>query len=84
MLYQIKNPSFDSNQCSSYPAQELVGGDSKIPTIIYYDQEGKVRAVGAEAVRAGIEEEAEDGQWTKSEWRAVTTTCFPSMGLIAN
>jgi hypothetical protein len=57
---------------SSYPAQEHVGGDSKIPTVIYYDQDGNVRAVGAEAVREGIEDEAEDSQWTKSEWQGVT------------
>ncbi|KAF8901908.1 hypothetical protein CPB84DRAFT_1708063 [Gymnopilus junonius] len=51
-----------------YPAQELISGASKIPTIIYYDLAGKVRAVGAEATREGIYEEAEDGEWFKSEW----------------
>ncbi|KAF8901895.1 hypothetical protein CPB84DRAFT_1846607 [Gymnopilus junonius] len=51
-----------------FPAQEHVGGDSKIPTVIYYDKEGNVRAVGAEAMRDGIEDEAEDGEWTKAEW----------------
>ena len=30
-------------------------GSSKTPTIIYYDQQGKVRAVGAEAIYEGIE-----------------------------
>jgi len=45
-------------------------GSSKIPTIIYYDQQGNVRAVGAEAVCEGIEEEAEDGNWVKAEWYA--------------
>ena len=59
--------------CSSYPAQDQIGGDAKIPTIIYYDQGGNVRAVGAEAVREGIEEDAEDGQWTKAEWQGVTS-----------
>jgi hypothetical protein len=47
--------------------QELVG-NSKIPTIIYYDQDGKVRAVGAEAKRDGVLETAEDENWTKAEW----------------
>ncbi|KAF8802608.1 hypothetical protein BYT27DRAFT_7196548 [Phlegmacium glaucopus] len=51
-----------------FPAQEQVGGDSKIPTVLYYDQEGNVCAVGAEAAREGIEDHAEDGQWTKAEW----------------
>lgn len=49
-------------------------GSSKIPSIIYYDQQGKVRAVGAEAVREGIEEEAEDGNWVKAEWYALSTS----------
>ncbi|KAH9485816.1 Heat shock 70 kDa protein 12B [Psilocybe cubensis] len=51
-----------------FPAHELISGASKIPTIIYYDQQGKVRAVGAEATREGIFEEAEDGDWVKAEW----------------
>ena len=51
-----------------FPGQEKVGGDCKIPTIIYYDRQGKVCAIGAEAVREGIEEEAEDREWTKAEW----------------
>jgi hypothetical protein len=53
---------------SRFPAQERVGGDSKIPTIIYYDEDGKVRAVGAEAASEAIEERAEDEGWTKAEW----------------
>ncbi|RDB20646.1 Heat shock protein 12A [Hypsizygus marmoreus] len=51
-----------------FPAQEKVGGDSKIPTIIYYDQDGKVRAVGAEATQESIKETIEDEGWTKAEW----------------
>ena len=34
---------FEHTDGGSYPAQEHVGGDSKIPTIIYYDQD--VRSV---------------------------------------
>lgn len=51
-----------------FPSQERVGGDSKIPTIMYYDQDGQVRAVGAEAMREGLLETAEDENWTKAEW----------------
>ncbi|KDR69814.1 hypothetical protein GALMADRAFT_255630 [Galerina marginata CBS 339.88] len=51
-----------------FPAHEHISGASKIPTIIYYDQQGKVRAVGAEATREGIYEAAEDGNWVKAEW----------------
>jgi len=51
-----------------FPAHEHIGGASKIPTIIYYDLAGKVRAVGGEATREGIYEIAEDENWVKAEW----------------
>jgi hypothetical protein len=51
-----------------FPAHEHISGASKIPTIIYYDQAGQVRAVGAEAMREGIYETAEDENWVKAEW----------------
>ncbi|CAA7263110.1 unnamed protein product [Cyclocybe aegerita] len=51
-----------------FPANELINGASKIPTIIYYDKEGNVQAVGAEATREGIVELAEDNGWVKAEW----------------
>jgi hypothetical protein len=35
--------------------------------VIYYDQSGKVRAVGAEAIKEGIFEVAEDENWVKAE-----------------
>ncbi|KAF8155273.1 hypothetical protein BJ912DRAFT_1050978 [Pholiota molesta] len=50
-----------------FPAHEHISGASKIPTIIYYDRNGKVQAVGAEAMREGIYEQAEDEQWVKAE-----------------
>jgi hypothetical protein len=51
-----------------FPAHEHISGASKIPTVIYYDQSGKVRAVGAEAMKEGIYEVAEDEKWVKAEW----------------
>ena len=51
-----------------FPAHEHISGASKIPTVIYYDQDGKVRAVGAEAMKEGIYEVAEDEDWVKAEW----------------
>ncbi|KAK7472172.1 hypothetical protein VKT23_000294 [Stygiomarasmius scandens] len=51
-----------------FPAQEHVGGDAKIPSIIYYGQDGSVEAVGAEAVRDGILESVEDEGWVRCEW----------------
>jgi hypothetical protein len=44
-----------------FPAHEHISsGASKIPTIIYYDRDGKVRAVGAEAMEGEIYGIAED------------------------
>jgi hypothetical protein len=54
--------------CTRFPAHEHISGASKIPTVIYYDQSGKVRAVGAEAMKDGICEVAEDENWVKAEW----------------
>ncbi|KIJ04955.1 hypothetical protein PAXINDRAFT_141614, partial [Paxillus involutus ATCC 200175] len=39
---------------SRYPAQEHVGGDNKIPSILYYDRQGTVQAVGAEALQQHV------------------------------
>lgn len=50
-----------------FPAQEQVGGDSKIPTIIIYDSKGRVRAVGAEALAEEFDHNAETGL-IKAEW----------------
>ena len=51
-----------------FPAQEHVSGSSKIPTVLYYDKDGAVRAVGAETLTEGIYEMAEEGGWIKVEW----------------
>ena len=48
--------------------QEHVSGASKIPTVIYYDRSGKVRAAGAEATKEDILDFAEDEKWVKAEW----------------
>ncbi|KJA20619.1 hypothetical protein HYPSUDRAFT_42924 [Hypholoma sublateritium FD-334 SS-4] len=53
---------------TKFPAHDHISGASKIPTIIYYDRNGEVRAVGAEALRDGVQEQAEDEQWVKVEW----------------
>jgi hypothetical protein len=56
-----------------FPAQEHVGGDCKIPSIICYDPDGAVRAVGAEAMQESVEEEIDDNGWVKLEWLVSTT-----------
>ncbi|TFK71046.1 hypothetical protein BDN72DRAFT_877354 [Pluteus cervinus] len=51
-----------------YPSQEFTKSDSKIPSIIWYGQDGQVRAVGAEAASEENKELAEIEQWVKVEW----------------
>ncbi len=43
----------------------------KIPTVIYYDRNSRVQAIGAETLRDGIQEQAEDEGWVKAEWCVV-------------
>ena len=52
----------------SFPAVDCVGGDSKIPSIVYYDLKGVPRAFGCEALQESIIEQAEDEEWFKVEW----------------
>ena len=67
------NVTVSSNLCrlTRFPAQETISGASKIPTIIYYDKNGQVKAVGAEATKDGIYETAMDQGWIKAEWCAI-------------
>ncbi|KAG1734639.1 hypothetical protein EDB19DRAFT_1997165 [Suillus lakei] len=51
-----------------YPAQEHSGGNSKIPSILYYNPNGIVHAIGAEAQQKHIIERAKEEGWTKLEW----------------
>ncbi|RDB20641.1 Heat shock protein 12A [Hypsizygus marmoreus] len=51
-----------------FPGQAETTGYSKIPTIIYYDQYGKVPAVGAEATQESLESQIKNERWVKAEW----------------
>ncbi|KAJ2936972.1 hypothetical protein H1R20_g123, partial [Candolleomyces eurysporus] len=68
--YSILDPGRVSEirPITRYPCQEHVGGDMKVPTVVYYDHLGKPRAIGAEALKEGIEVEAEEQGWVKSHW----------------
>lgn len=48
----------------------------KIPTAIYYDTHGKVRAAGAEVFQEGIYETAEEEGWTKAGWFVSISNLF--------
>ncbi|KAJ6493407.1 hypothetical protein C8R45DRAFT_186846 [Mycena sanguinolenta] len=51
-----------------FPGQQDVGGDSKVPTSIFYDREGIVRAEGADTTLAASIEKAEEEGWVHAQW----------------
>ena len=57
-----------------FPGQGKVGGDSKIPSIIFYDRIGNVRAMGAEANEESFVEEAEARGYIGVEWYVYHTS----------
>ncbi|KAF9444305.1 hypothetical protein P691DRAFT_807545, partial [Macrolepiota fuliginosa MF-IS2] len=46
----------------------MAGGNAKIPSMMYYSQDGRVRAAGTEAERDGVDIIAEEEEWIKVEW----------------
>ncbi|KAJ7841610.1 hypothetical protein B0H14DRAFT_3457380 [Mycena olivaceomarginata] len=56
------------HQITRFPGQQDVGGDSKIPTAIYYDLGGIIRAEGAETTLAACVEQAEEDSWEHAQW----------------
>ena len=54
-----------------FPAQTLVGGEVKVPSLVYYDKTGSVRAAGAEVLTESAFEAALAEEWTKAEWLAL-------------
>lgn len=53
-----------------FPGQENAAGDTKIPSILYYNPDGSVHSAGAEAAAPGLEIEAEDEGLIFVEWCA--------------
>ncbi|KAI6044886.1 hypothetical protein EDC04DRAFT_2889550 [Pisolithus marmoratus] len=53
---------------SKFPGQEHIGGDNKIPSILYYDKEGRLQAAGAETQQPHIIEKAGKEEWVRLEW----------------
>ncbi len=51
----------------SFPGQEHVAGNSKIPSIMFYDADGIMKAAGAEAESASMVALAEDEGWFRTE-----------------
>ena len=69
----------EMNDLARFPAQEHVGGDCKIPSILYYDQYGAVRAAGAEALLEDLIAQKEEEQWLSCQWFVVQSTRLPSI-----
>ncbi|KAF6752176.1 hypothetical protein DFP72DRAFT_905128 [Ephemerocybe angulata] len=67
-----------------YPFQEQAGGNSKIPTVIYYDLNGTVAAIGAETLKDGIEADAEELGWSKACWFKLHLRPKPAVSSRAN
>ncbi|OCH89886.1 hypothetical protein OBBRIDRAFT_755931 [Obba rivulosa] len=51
-----------------FPGQEDMAGSSKIPSILYYDKFGSLKAIGAEALSSSIVDKALEEDWFKVEW----------------
>ena len=43
-------------------------GDCKIPSILWYDRQGTIRAIGAEARISHVEGQAVEEGWVLSKW----------------
>lgn len=56
-----------------FPGQEHVAGNTKIPSVIYYDRHGKMMAAGAEADTSTVLAHAEDEGWIKAELYVLAT-----------
>jgi hypothetical protein len=54
-----------------FPAQPPTGGDAKVPSLLYYDSTGNVRAAGAEVLTESVLEDALNNEWTKAEWLVI-------------
>ncbi|KAG8701438.1 hypothetical protein FRC09_005371 [Ceratobasidium sp. 395] len=51
------------HRVTQWPGQEASGVQSKIPTVVWYDLDGKAVSFGAEATSHQAEEDAEDNGW---------------------
>lgn len=51
-----------------FPADEHLAGNSKIPSLIYYDKKGLMKAAGAEALLDSNIKKAEEEGWELLQW----------------
>ncbi|KAG8917973.1 hypothetical protein FRC02_002740 [Tulasnella sp. 418] len=53
---------------SGYAGQEFQASSTKVPTVLYYDQSGKVRAAGSEIFDPDMMLDAREEGWKRVEW----------------
>ncbi|KAJ3524264.1 hypothetical protein NMY22_g11074 [Coprinellus aureogranulatus] len=64
---------------TGFPSHEYAGDDIKVPTVIYYDNQGRPCAIGAETLKEGFEVDAAENGFTRIEWFRLHL--FPSLRL---
>lgn len=68
--YSIMDPGEtpDIRGVTRFPAHEQINSGSKIPSVLYYDKDGNVQAVGAQAMQPKTIKQAKKEGWKKAEW----------------
>ncbi|KAF5354126.1 hypothetical protein D9756_006963 [Leucocoprinus leucothites] len=68
--YTVLDPGIEPKiyPVTRFPGRARAGGDAKVPTVIYYAEDGTTRAIGAETEREGLDALAEESSWVKAEW----------------
>lgn len=51
-----------------FPLQSTLNVKGRVPSLLYYDKNGDVRAAGAEVLAESVVEAALTEGWTKVEW----------------
>ncbi|KAN0086227.1 hypothetical protein V8E55_007361 [Tylopilus felleus] len=53
-----------------FPAQGIARADSKVPSLLYYDKSGALKAAGAEVLTSDVIQTAQTEGWTKADlWK---------------
>ncbi|KAK0448943.1 uncharacterized protein EV420DRAFT_1275606 [Desarmillaria tabescens] len=67
--YSVLDPSLPPTiqPVTRYPSLEGTGSNAKIPTIICYDRNGRMRAAGAEAISENINDKIQEEGWVRCE-----------------
>ncbi|TFK50888.1 hypothetical protein OE88DRAFT_1630336 [Heliocybe sulcata] len=53
---------------TKFPGQSTSGADSKVPSVLYYDANGALQAIGQEAENLREDGETDENEWIRVEW----------------